>query len=194
MTTSQALVGAAEVHVGWREQRYAAVVMVLVVPVKIRRAEGAPVSVTAEFPRKCRVVVERLERALRERVVVRRMRPVVAFGGVKLGQELDEQLGCASEQHGRRGARAAPGARGTSCSTSRTDCLSAADISLADVDRGCVHFFGLRPQRNVATESPSAFRIATAPVAGMTSPTSLTRRPRRSRASSGRSQERCNFF
>ncbi len=46
VTTSQVHLGAAEVHVGWREQRYAAVVMVLVVPVKIRRAEGAPVSVT----------------------------------------------------------------------------------------------------------------------------------------------------
>ena len=54
---------APEMDVGRRQKSDAAVLMAIVVPVEVWPAKRQSVDVTMKFPGKCRMVLERLERA-----------------------------------------------------------------------------------------------------------------------------------
>ena len=71
-----------------REHADARVVMLMVVPMEERLAEGMPVLLRAEPIGKLRSVFHRLELALGKRVIVRYMRPAVRFHNAQRGQKL----------------------------------------------------------------------------------------------------------
>jgi hypothetical protein len=87
-----ALGGAATVHVGRGEQAQTTVVMLEVVPAEKRSAERPGVLDAAEPFWELRPVLERFELGLRERIVVRDVRPRVALRHAKVGEQQRHRL------------------------------------------------------------------------------------------------------
>lgn len=80
-------------HLVGRHQSDADVMVILVIPSEEAAAEGPGILDAAEALGELRLVLESLEVAFGERIVVRGMRPVVRTGDAKIGEQQGGGLG-----------------------------------------------------------------------------------------------------